>query len=113
MNFILLNRDPIKDYFYVSFRGANTKCFSMDINYNRYKMIKRIQILIRNDDLIRNIETNDGKGEIVELQKTGRFQLFMHYPRQLLRTAAIHDEAIVGSNSSLTGTKFTLKQMEV
>ena len=85
----------------------------MDINYNRYKMIKRIQILIRNDDLIRNIETNDGKGEIVELQKTGRFQLFMHYPTQLLRTAAIHDEAIVGSNSSLTGTKFTLKQMEV
>ena len=113
VNFILLNRDPIKDYFYVSFRGPNTKCFSMDINYNRYKMIKRIQILIRNDDLIQNIETNDGKSEIGDLQKPGRFQLFMHYPRQLLRTAAIHDEAIVGSNSSLTGTKFTLKQMEV
>lgn len=85
----------------------------MDINYNRYKMIKRIQILIRNNDLIQNIETNDGESESDDLQKTGRFQLFMHYPRQLLRTAAIHDEAIVGSNSSLTGTKFTLKQMEV
>ena len=76
-------------------------------------MIKRIQILIKNDDLIQNVETNDGESERDNLEKAGRFQLFMHYPRQLLRTAAIHDEAIMGSNSSLTGTKFTLKQMEV
>ena len=85
----------------------------MDINYNRNKMIKKIQILIRYEDLIQTIASNDENNEKDDVKRAGRFQLFMHYPRQLLRTAAIHDEAIVGVNSTLTGTKFTLKQMEV
>ena len=83
----------------------------MDINYDPSTMIKKIQLLIRNDDLVQTMATNDD--EYAGLENSRRFQLFMHYPRQLLRTAAIHDEPILGINSTLTGTKFTLKQMEV
>ena len=85
----------------------------MDINYDPSTMIKKIQLLIRNDDLVQTMASNDNDNEYVGTENSRRFQLFMHYPRQLLRTAAIHDEPILGKNSTLTGTKFTLKQMEV
>ena len=85
----------------------------MDINYDPSTMIKKIQLLIRNDNLEQSMASNENDNEYDGTENSRRFQLFMHYPRQLLRTAAIHDEPILGINSTLTGTKFTLKQMEV
>ena len=83
----------------------------MDINYDPSTMIKKIQLLIINENLVQTMASNENKN--VGIENPRRFQLFMHYPRQLLRTAAIHDEPILGINSTLTGMKFTLKQMEV
>ena len=76
-------------------------------------MIKSVQILIRNDDLIQTMSSNEELDKKDERKSVGDFELFMHYPRQLLRTASIHREAITGSNFTLKGQRFTLKTMEV
>jgi hypothetical protein len=86
----------------------------MDINFIHHKTIKTVQILIRNDDFLQspvnlNAENNniwDGKG-------IGSLKFFMHYPRQLLRTAAIHEKFFTNSSLQLKGMRFTLKNMEV
>lgn len=85
----------------------------MDMNFDQYKMIKSVQILIRNDDLIQTMSCNEELDKKDERKSLGDFELFMHYPRQLLRTASIHKEAITGSNFTLKGQRFTLKTMEV
>ena len=85
----------------------------MDINYDPLTMIKKIQLVLRNDNLVQTMASNENNNEYIGMENSRRFQLFMHYPRQLLRTAAIHDESILDINSTLTGTRFTLKQMEV
>ena len=86
----------------------------MDINFVHNKNIKDVQILIKNDALLQspvnlNAENNsnwDGKG-------IGSLKIFMHYPRQLLRTAAIHENFFTNSSLGLKGMRFTLKNMEV
>ena len=83
----------------------------MDMNFDQYKMIKSVQILIRNDNLIEASTTNDEEKN--GKKSVGSFKLFMHYPWQLLRTAAIYGEATVGTNFTLKGQRFTLKTMEV
>ena len=85
----------------------------MDMNFDQYKMIKSVQILIRNNDLIQTMSYNEELDTNDERENVGEFELFMHYPRQLLRTASIHREAITGSNFTLKGQRFTLKTMEV
>ena len=100
------SRKQYEDWFYTSFRAYNVKCFSMDINFKHRRTIKVVKIELVKHALFQ-------VGNIGVANMSGSVRMFMHYPRQLLRTAAIYDTTIGNASTSIPGMQFNIHNMEV
>ena len=100
------SRKQYEDWFYTSFRAYNVKCFSMDINFKHRRTINMVKI-----ELFKNTFLQVGDPEVANI--SGSVRMFMHYPRQLLRTAAIYDEKIGNESISIPEMRFNIHNMEV
>ena len=78
----------------------------MDINFKHRRTIKEVKI-----ELLKHRFLQVGNPEVANI--SGSVRMFMHYPRQLLRTAAIYDTTIGNASTSIPGMQFNIHNMEV
>ena len=91
--------------FYISYRDYQTKCFSMDIPFEKGRKLNRLRVFIRSEVFPRTLDK--------EYMFEKNFGVFLHYPKQLFRSPIQKLYQKVENDSLLQVIKFKMQNMEV